>query len=333
MVARKKIGRKIRFVGAVLRENQMFESLPTALTLSFVAMLLTENAHSAPPATIRATTPSHHPPGITILPTVGNKIAYVGPTPDLTAVANAIQVQASSLTSVVTVGSGLSLARPVTISIAYLSAWPTGSDRVEQTYAPKFGNRFVRVDLEGDGKPRKLHLDITLSEPNPGGGVYSFNVPTEVVLAPLYDVTITPLRFTLLETCNLVGKTSVNFFWYTPDKQPEYRKFKAKGGQTVVIADFAWQRNQVAASANLNPPTHMFRTDNLIDLNELSGGFAPGLSPSDENLVPGKTRAINTGLENARNEDTCRAAIEYTMTYQLRAYGVPTARSWMRKYR
>jgi len=65
----------------------------------------------------------------------------------------------------------------------------------------------------------------------------------------------------------------------------------------------------------------------MIDLNEILGGFAPGLGASNNNLVPGKTRYINPGLENAVNENTCKATIEYTMTYELRTYfGGPAVR-------
>jgi hypothetical protein len=304
---------------------------PTVVLMSAVGLLLTQSANSAPPTSPiigEAATARPVPPGGTNVPG-GNKITYVGPTPDLTAVANAIQVQAKSLTSLVTVGSGLALARPVTISIAYLSAWPTGSDRVTQTYVSTSGNRFVRVDLEGDGKPRKLHLDITLSESNPAGGVYSFNVPTDLALEPLYDVAISPVRFTLLENCNPIGdgNTLVTFYWITPDKQRQNVEIGLKARQQVRITDFAWHRNEVGASANLNPPTYLFRTDNMIDLNEILGGFAPGLGASNNNLVPGKTRYINPGLENAVNENTCKATIEYTMTYELRTYfGGPAVR-------
>src|SRR5207249_4100391 len=69
------------------------------------------------------------------------------------------------------------------------------------TYAASTGNRFLRVDPEGNGQPRRVHLDITLSEPNPAGGVYNYNVPTDMNLDPLYDVAIGPLYFSLLNDC------------------------------------------------------------------------------------------------------------------------------------
>lgn len=305
---------------------------PMVILTSVVGLLLTQSANSAPPTSPiigEAATARPVPPGGTNVPG-GNKITYVGPTPDLTAVANAIQVQAKSLESLVTVAPGLALSRPVTISIAYLSAWPTGNDRITQTYVSTSGNRFLHVDLTGDGKPRKLHLDITLSEPNPGGGVYSFNMPTDLLLEPLYDVTISPLSFTLKDNCNInpLAWTELDFYWYTPDKQKMKESFNLGGGANMryLITTFAWKRDEVGASANLNPPIHLFRSVHMIDLNN-SWGFAPAFAPSQENLVPGKPQVIYANLEHAQNEDTCLADIQYTMTYQLRAYfGAPVVR-------
>jgi hypothetical protein len=74
---------------------------PMVVLMSAVGLLLTQSAHSAPPTSPiigEAATARPVPPGGTNVPG-GSKILYVGPTPDLTAVANALQVQAKSLES------------------------------------------------------------------------------------------------------------------------------------------------------------------------------------------------------------------------------------------
>src|SRR5215831_86432 len=76
------------------------------------------------PPTGGTTTPKLTLPGDTKIPSGGSKITYVGPTANITELANHIQVQAKSLTSLVTVASGLALTNPVTISVAYLSPSP-----------------------------------------------------------------------------------------------------------------------------------------------------------------------------------------------------------------
>jgi len=54
-------------------------------------------------------------------------------------------------------------------------------------------------------------------------------------LDPLYDVRISPLRFTLYETCNIVGDTEINFYWYSPDRQKHMSEFHARGWQSYVM--------------------------------------------------------------------------------------------------
>jgi hypothetical protein len=74
-------------------------------------------------------------------PTV--KVGWIGPTNNITKVANAIQVQAKSLNTFVSISPGLALSKSVTISIAYLSPRPVaGNERKTQTYVPSAGNRF-----------------------------------------------------------------------------------------------------------------------------------------------------------------------------------------------
>jgi hypothetical protein len=288
------------------------------LATAILAISVTESAISAPPRR----DVSHD----VFTGPIGNRSDFVAPTPDLTAVANALQVQAKSLTTLLTVSPGLALTKPVTISTAYLSVWPSNNNRITQTYTTA-GNQILYVDPEGDGKPRKLHLDITLSEPKPGGGLYNFNVPIDLMLEPLYDVSIGTADFRLVDGCNLIGDSEINFYWFTPDGQKQNRLFFAPARQNIGLSDFSWSQNEVGASANLRMPSHLFRTVNTIDLHEILGGFAPGLSPSVTNLVPGKTRTFNPGLENAVNEHDCKATVIYKISYQLRAYfGAPTVR-------
>jgi hypothetical protein len=275
-------------------EPKMRKSLTVVLTLGVIGILLTPNAGSTQPAT------------------------YVGaPTPDLLAVANAIQVQHESLETLVTVARGLTLTRPVKISIAYLSPWPTGNDRATQAYVRPFGNRFLHVDPEGDGKPRNLHLDITLSEANPAGGVSSYNVPMDVALEPLYDVAISPLTFRLRH-CNEIpsSRAEIDFYWFTPEKQQMKETFELKTNDAHLVKRFAFKRDEVAASTGLFVPTQWFRTVRAFDP---IPGFGPYPAPSD-NLVPGKPQVTYWQREeSAQNESTCQADIAYTMTYQLRA--------------
>ena len=262
-----------------------------------------------------------------------NKIAYVGPTANITEVANHIEVQAKSLNSLVTVAPGLALTKPVTISIAYLSPWAAaGNERKTQTYVASAGNSFLYSDLEGDGKPRKLHLDITLSEAKPAGGVFSFNVPVDLALDPLYDVNISPLVFKLIKGCSTMGANQIYLNWYAPDNA-EFGKFQTvhfatKEGETFNIQEFSWAKSEVSAAANLHKVVVYYEQRGVLPEGPVAG-FGPGVSPSKENLVPGKTQRSNQGLVSGNHPhgDDCQATLDYTVTYQLRAYlGAPTVR-------
>lgn len=97
------------------------------------------------------------------------------PTLNLASVASAIRYDHKSFSTVLTTPIKLPLSQPVTISIGYVPSGVAGygrycQERVTQPYTPATGNTFLCALPEGDGQPRHLHLDITLSEPKPGGG-------------------------------------------------------------------------------------------------------------------------------------------------------------------
>lgn len=263
-------------------------------------------------------------------PTTGTpttKAGWIGPTDNITKVANAIRVQAKSLTTFLSVSPGLALSKPVTISIAYLSPAPAmGNERKTQTYVPSAGNGFLYSDPEGEGHPRKVHLDITLSEPKPGGGVYSFNIPEDLLLDPLYDVAISPLVFTLVRGCSNVGANQIDLHWFAPDNSVDGKyqtvHFATREGERLTIREFGWARLEVSATASLHKAAVEYEETGIHN------GFGPRLTPDKANLVPGKTQTSFQGLVNSSGStQDCQATLDYTVTYQLRAYfGAPAVR-------
>ena len=251
---------------------------------------------------------------------------YVGPTQNITVVANALAQYHKSLTTLTTVKPGLVLTQPVTISIAYLSPagyGPNSPERLTQTYVPATGNHFLRNDNTGNGQPRRVHLDINLSEPKPGGGLYSYNVPMDLDLDPLYDVAISPLNFQLIYGCAFAGSNIIKLRWYPPDQARFYETdFNAVNGERFTINEFAWARSEVSAAANFRKVSVWY--DEFQQADALSFGppgfaeFAPP-RPTD-NLIPGTTYTSNPALVKALNNDECSATLNYTVTYTLRWY-------------
>ena len=248
------------------------------------------------------------------------------PTLNLAAVATAMRYESRSLSTVVTVPLGLPLSKPVTISIGYFPSGVVGygarcQQRSTQTYTSSVGNTFLCALPEGDGQPRHLHLDITLSEPKPGGGVVSYNVPVEMDLDPLYDVTISPLIFQLIRGCAIVGTNQIALWWFAPENSAGENhgggvRFNTRESETFAIREFSWARQEVSAAANLHKVEAWY--------DQLPGfpfpDFIPGPRPLEENLVPGKTYRSNQGLVGAINDDGCKATLDYTVTYIFRGY-------------
>lgn len=285
--------------------------------------------------------PNFRPPGIgPFTGTLTPSGQYYAPTADLTAVATALSqsLKFEGLTTVITTTPGLLLTQPVEISIAFYS--PIGSERITQPYQRKFGNRFVYHDLEGDGKKRRVRIEAMLSQPNPSGGLYGYMLSGHADLDPIYDIAISPLRFTLVDDCDPIGKSDISFGWYPPNisSVPDFHSisFHPSEGTPVTIERFAWARTEVSAAVNLHMLSLTFKEHDPRILNFFDFSF-PGiydwLPPiSTVNLVPGKTQDFSFGLFSGHSYPpsgpaeirggghTCLAKIEYRITYTLRMY-------------
>jgi hypothetical protein len=293
---------------------------PSSTASSLSASIKSASGTLSPPSSPTLSAAAIAPPGPGGNPPTVNApppSPYVGPTSDITKVANAIQVKAKSLTMLVTVNPGLALSKPVTISIA-IGGYRT--TRLTQGYVAATGNHFLYNDPEGDGKPRRALVDITLTQAKNGGGTYTYTIPGTVVLDPLYDVKIDPLTFTLLNDCAVVGNTTVLFGFFHPDatqySQIQDRLFEITGGDPKQILEFAWSGTELSASANLHQPSFGFDSYGV----EPAPHFLP--QPADFptiSLVPGHTRTV-TGNLTSTSDNWCTAYYQYQETYTLRFY-------------
>lgn len=122
---------------------------------------------------------------------------YVGPTANITAVANAIGLRAKSLTTEVAFKSGIAVSRPVTITLEYSS--PAGQYRAPtQNYDTCSGNKFLHNDpMSGpakspahamQGKPRQMSIKVTLTEDKPEGQPHVYTIALTANLDPHIDI-------------------------------------------------------------------------------------------------------------------------------------------------
>ena len=253
-------------------------------------------------------------------PTTAPDNRYVAPTQNLTLVANALRLNHKSLTTLVTIQQGLPVTQPVEISIGYYS--PAGNNRITQSYVAGAGNRFLYNDREGDGKMRRIRLDVSLMEPKPGGQPATFSFSWQVDLDPLYDVTISPLNFSLIDNCDITGNSEIRFVWWAPDdlpQNPHTFNFTTRVGRSTTISQIAWARAELSTQTNLRQLSFYFWEKDTI---HPSSGFRAPERPSLNNLVPGKTGVVKGNLTDvaSSNKQDCRAYFEYTITYALRTY-------------
>jgi len=278
----------------------------TVLLAAFTAAALAGPGGVTPPIGPRPTTLA---PPLTI----------VGPTPDLTAVANAISRSHKSLEIVVTVKPGLALTGPVTISIRFINSAAV-LKVVTQCYVASTGNRFVFHDVEGNGQPRRVSMTATLSQDKfrVGDKGYSFTMPGpwSFDLDPLFDVAITPLRFTMRSKCDRFGKSEIVFSWTPPEGGYREKKFSTTKGNTVTISEFAWTRKEASASANLFWPQWAFYESDPA----ISGAYLGGFRPPTIKLLPGSSGYVGRSLTAGRGQSGCTADIAFDITIRVRKY-------------
>ncbi len=306
-----------------------FVATAGAATLNMPTKTGSQPANAAPQSTGTQSASKVTLPGVTGPRPTGSAPGplNVGPTDNITKVANAIQVRAKSLTTLVTFAPGLALTQPVTISIGYYTPWGnTARDNLfRQNYVASTGNHFLFNDYEGDGKPRNLHMPIVLTEPNPKGGIYSYAMDVNLRLDPLYDVTVNPLKFTLLQDCADIGHTQIMFKWLPPNLQgiqaDKELDFYSGAGKSNDIWEFSWARAEVSGSAGLHVPVVGFDSTGWTwsGFGTTTVGSWGVDSAKTPNLVPGQTRTIK-GKLTAVSNGSCFADFEYTITYTLRWY-------------
>jgi hypothetical protein len=234
------------------------------------------------------------------------------PTANLKQVANNLQLRVRSVSAVVTLPAGLNLTHPVSVSILF------GSQRVTQPYNNAAGNRFPATFPANDGTQRREEVIISLAE-DVGGDHALYAVRQYVDIEPLYDISVGPLSFTLIEDCDLVGDSEVNIRWFQPkpgfDTDHAYRSLS--GGETVTIPNFAKTLPEVGASKVIYVPTVAFIEEDF----NATDAYAPFPDRRTTTFLPGpNNRTVTATLQGQHTDDYCAARISFQITYALRQY-------------
>lgn len=240
------------------------------------------------------------------------------PTPNIAAVARTLDLRAKSLTSQVFFRPGVNPTKPVNITVEFSSP-ASRYNAPTQTYDNRQGNRFLYNDpISGPpgssnsiwGRPRTMAIKVTFTEGNS-----SYVIPLGTTLDPLFDVSITPLRFTLNNNCDAVGNSEIRFSYRRPDGQTGKRNFSTSKGKTTTINEFAWSAQEVSGSVNLYWPEWKFYEADPYE----GGAFVDGFGPATLRLLPAPGGFVGRTIKSWHGQ-SCWADTKFDITSTLRTY-------------
>ena len=249
-------------------------------------------------------------------------LQITAPTPSLTAIRNAIRVTSKSVSVNLRIPAKLPVTVPVEISVDYIS--PAQAQRHTKTYSPTTGLTILYREAEGDGKPRSMRLDITVRELIPNGK--SFSVSKQFTIIPLYQATISPLRFNMATKCDTVGKSDITFQWRRVGGQEVEQKFDLGFGETKMVNLFNEDRREFSTEANLWEPVMQF---DERDPTLPGSTHHPPFGYSDKPLVPGPTKEFSFFLDEGKmgppptqhsGSTNCKAHISYRIDRKLMTF-------------
>ena len=283
-----------------------------------VSAISSGTAHSASSAAVTAWTSQPTVVGTFVSTPANTGIVgpnVVAPTPNIAAVARTLELRTKSLTAQVTFRAGVTVSKPVSIKLEYSS--PASQYRPPaQTYDSRQGNRFVYSDLIAGpsssiwGRPRVMSINVTLTE---GNSVYTMPLGTN--LDPLFDVSITPLRFKLNNNCDRFGDSEIRFSYRKPDGQMGKRNFSTSKGKTTTINEFAWSVQEASTSANLFWPNWAFYESDPAE----TGAFVDGFGPATLRLLPAPGGYVGRTIKSWHGQ-SCYADTAFDITSTLRTY-------------
>lgn len=246
-------------------------------------------------------------------------IQMTAPTASLSAIRNSMTVTSKSVSVNFRIPPNLPVTVPVEVSVAYLS--PVQTQRLTKLYSPTSGLTLLYREAEGDGKPRAMTLDITVRELVPNGK--SFAVSKQLTITPLYQATISPLRFNMATKCDTVGKSDITFRWIYFNGTRGEQKFDLGFGETKTVNHFNSGRREFSTEANLKEPVMQFFE------RDPGAEYHPPIGPSVVPLAPGPTKEFSFFLDEDEigppphqhsGSTKCKAHISYRINRHLMAF-------------
>lgn len=253
-------------------------------------------------------------PGSTEAP----KPTAAAPTAALSSIADATVIRSRSVSTIVTVPAGLPVTDPTEISILFGFS---GSSRLTQTYDPAAGNRFVFNFAAGDGAARTENVAVSLADRAVEGAHFGFvaKVPVE----PLYDATLSPLTFTLVNDCDfdfagLYAQDSEPVIHWGDDRGQEATgELSMRAFNTITINRFARTLTAISAKDAITAPTVWW--DEIDDVPQIPIGFTAHARDGGP-LLPSTTTHTESFSTHADTDEACNGTFRYSQTVTLLTY-------------
>jgi hypothetical protein len=241
--------------------------------------------------------------------------APAAPTANLANLSRNMRVASQGVSAAVHFDPGLvSRGSSVAISVRWGNVAQTSG-----YYNNTAGSRFAFNFPPNDGSRRWEVINVTMTErtgTTRRATAYTYTVGRSVPITGIWDVTLTPLKFTLLDDCDWIGDSEIDLY-FSQSAAYGTVSFDLSSGQSHYVSEFAKTWNEVGVSADLRVPVTSFSEQDPTGA-WLGGG--PTQTLSDQRLLPGTTHHTSYVQNEATGQ--CRAQMDYDSIITIHTYNV-----------
>lgn len=232
----------------------------------------------------------------------GPRVVTASGNPTLDALTAALTVRVDSVSTLVTAPAGFSFPYRVSVSVLY-----PDRQRITQDYVPSTGNRFL-YNLPVDDGVRKIeNVTISLLEYSTPNAATS-HVMVPIAFEPRWNVTVTPLTFTLISDCDIIGSSEPVIFW--GDERGDFESdLDMSAGDTETIPGFGRKLFDVTVADDIQEPVPSWYEDDSLDFVSRGTGSSPAVLPGTSYTKDFTSQPFQGG--------PCLGEFQYTVTINL----------------
>src|SRR5437764_10910130 len=183
-------------------------------------------------------------------------------------------------------------------------------------YSNTSGSRFAFNFPPNDGSRRWEVINVTMTERTSVGRTYTYTAGRSVPIKAIWDVSLSPLKFTLLDDCDWVGDSEIDLY-FSHSAAYGTVSFDLSKGQSHFVNEFAKTWNEVGVESDLRVPVTAFSE------NDPTGawlGGPPTQTLSDQRILPGTSHHTSYVQNEATGQ--CRAQMDYDTVINVHTYNV-----------